>query len=85
MLGRKSNTQKEYEAMPYGQQAVVQLEKLNHNMDRLITTNITVSRDQERLLKFIADVMLKSLEIQNTNQHWTTDIINGLKKRLHSL
>ena len=84
-MGRKSKEQKEYEAMAYPQRMVVQLEKLNRNLDRLITTNITVSRDNEKLLRFIAECSVKLLEVTNTNQYWTADTINGLKKRLKSL
>lgn len=64
---------------------VIQLERMNQNLDRLISTNITINRDSEKLLRFIAEQEVKLLEVINTQHYWPDAHIKSVKKKLQSL
>jgi len=84
-MGRKSKELLKYELSTPEEKMVIQLERMNQNLDRLITTNITVSRDSEKLLRFIAEQEVKLLEVINTQQYWPDAHIKAVKKRLATL
>lgn len=84
-MSRKSKEQLKYELSSPIDKIVINLEKLNTNIDRLITTNITVNRDQEKILRFIANRQINLVELQNKTSRWTDTYIKSLKEQLAGL
>lgn len=82
-MGRKSNEQIKYENSTPEEKTVIQLERMNSNLDRLISTNITANRKQEQYLDLIAECAVLQVRIMNQEDVATDDYKNTLRQKLN--